>query len=324
MNAGPLLRRERWWLAGLVVLLAIPLLPADWQVAGAFPKIFVFAIAGLGLTVLTGWTGMLHLGSAAFMAVGAYTYAIATGPVFPFQIGPWPALALATATGAVAGIVLGMPTVRLRGDYLAIVTLGFGEIVQDLLRNLEPITKGSQGIAGLPKPAADGAWMYYAYLAVLLAVVAAVGGLRRLPIGRAWLAMREDEIAARCTAVGAGPTVLAAVAVAGALGALAGGLWAGLYGSSNEPGTYDFATSTLVLCVIIVGGMGSHRGAILGAVIMAGLSTLVIDRLANLVGPSQGGNVLMQPANWKYLVFGLALVLMMRLRPQGLCAEPRP
>jgi branched-chain amino acid transport system permease protein len=312
------------WLLLLLALAAVPavdlVLPPAWQIAGAFPRIMVIAIAALGLVVITGWCGMLHLGTAAFMAVGAYVYAILSAPSYPFQIGAWPALAAALVAGGCTGVLLGLPTLRLRGDYLALVTLGFGEIATDVLRNLEPVTKGAQGIVGLPVPAPG--WTYWAYLLVLVVAVVGVEALRRTGLGRAWVALRDDEIAARSMGLAPGPLLLAALAVAGALGALAGGLWAGLFASSNEPGSYDFSLSVLVLCAIIVGGLGSPRGAVLGAILMAGVSTVVIDRLAAAAGGGAGGHVLAQPANWKYLLFGLALVLMARLRPAGICAEP--
>jgi branched-chain amino acid transport system permease protein len=321
------------WSIGFAVLLVVPLvdllLPTAWQIAGALPKVFVFALAALGVTVATGWGGLLHLGSAAFLAIGAYTFAVLTAPVFPFAIGFWPGLGAAVVAGAATGVLLGLPTARLRGDYLAIVTLGLGEIVQDVMRNLEPITKGAQGLSALPGPAVplappEAGWpTYYLYLGLLLAVIALLSWLRRSRLGRALVAVREDEIAARCCAVDAGRAAVVAMAVAGALGALAGAMWAALYHSSNDPSTYDFSMSIMILGIAIIGGLGSPIGALVGALLLGGFSLVVLDRLATALGGSVSENVLMQPNNWKFLVYGLALILVMRLRPGGLCAEPR-
>ena len=147
------------WLA-LIVAALIPMvelaLPGDWRAGELLRPIFIMAILGLGLNILTGFTGILNLGVAAFMAVGAYSYAILTCDIYPFQLGFWGATGAAILIGLAAGVLLGLPTIRLRGDYLAIVTLGFGEIVQDSLKNLDVITKGTQGINPLPAPSLFG------------------------------------------------------------------------------------------------------------------------------------------------------------------------
>jgi branched-chain amino acid transport system permease protein len=326
------MRRWGWWLA-LAGTLALPgfdaLLPEGLRFASLLPPIFVFAIVGLGLNVVTGFTGLLNLGAAAFMAIGAYAFAILTCDIYPFQLGFWCALGVATVIGASAGAVLALPTLRLRGDYLAVVTLGFGEIVQDALKNLEGITKGTQGINPLPLPAwfgcdaSDGRWWvsYYIFLAVLVVAVVLCRNLRAGRIGRLWAAVREDELAARSMGVDAVRAKLAACAVGAALCALGGALYASGYGSSGDPGSYNFQLSIVVLCIVIIGGMGSVPGVLLGALIMIGFNSILLTKLDSLLGHwgwKGDGNVFASPANWKYLIFGLALLVMMRLRPEGL------
>jgi branched-chain amino acid transport system permease protein len=328
-----------WWraylvpLALLIVVALLPLtdlvLPQKLVFASIMPQIFVFALCSLGLTVVTGFTGLLNLGVIAFMAIGVYTYAIATCPVYPFQIGFWPGLLLSMVVGGLSGVVLGLPTMRLRGDYLAIVTLGFGEIVQDCLKNLEVVTKGTTGINPLPPPAVPGHGYqptYYLFLALLVLGVVLVRNLQRSRVGRAWLAIRDDELAARSMGIGVAKQKLAAFAVGAGLCAAAGALFAALRGTSIEPGYYDFQNSVLVLASVIIGGLGSLSGALLGALIIFGINLIVLNKLVELLAlnSSTSHNVLLNPLNWKCLIYGLALVLMMRFRPQGLLPPRGP
>jgi branched-chain amino acid transport system permease protein len=290
------------------------------------PTIFAFTVIGLGLNIVTGFTGLLNLGAAAFVAIGAYAYSILTCDIYPFRLGFWSGLGSATIIGALVGTVLGLPTMRLRGDYLAIVTLGFGEIVQDLLKNLEPITKGTQGINPVPHPTL-GAFaftsethlpFYYLYLAFAALAALLCRNLRRSRVGRGWVAVREDELAARACGVNAARAKLSAFAWGAALCSAGGALVAALVGTSIEPGYYDFQLSIVVLCAVIVGGMGSVPGVLLGSLLMFGFNSIVIVRLADALGGSASANVLASPNNWKFLVFGLALILAMRLKPEGL------
>lgn len=316
--------------AALCFLPAVePLLPDLLRISDTMRTIFVFAILGLGLNVVTGFTGLLNLGVAAFMAIGAYTFAILTCAIYPFQIGFWAGLAAATVAGAAAGFALGLPTIRLRGDYLAIVTLGFGEIVQDVIKNLEVVTKGTQGINPLPPPAIAGyvfpaenhlPW-YYLYFALLLLVVLLHRNLLRSRIGRSWEAVRDDELAASCAGIPVVRTKLLAFSVGAATAALAGAMSAALLGSSGEPGNYDFQISIIALCIVIVGGLGSIRGVLLGAALMVGFNSILLTRLSAYLasrGLADSANVFASPGNWKYLVFGLALILTMRFKPDGL------
>lgn len=325
VNAGLLL-------AALAMPLIDPLLPVPLRFAELMRPIFIFAILGMGLNIVTGLTGLLHLGVAAFMAIGAYTYAILTCDIYPFQVGFWGGLLGALATGSVTGVLLGLPTMRLRGDYLAIVTLGFGEIVQDTLRNLETITKGSQGINPLPTPSLLGyqfqpesyqAW-YYLFLGILCVVVFFSYNLIGSATGRAWRAVRDDELAARCMGINVVAARLRAFAAGSSLCALAGALWACNLGSSGEPGNYDFQISVIALCVLIVGGIGSISGVLVGALIMLGFNSIILVKISMLfttLGLSSTTNVFLQPNNWKYMIFGFALILMMRYLPGGLVPE---
>jgi branched-chain amino acid transport system permease protein len=323
--------RFHWlFLAGAALLPLIEaLFPHQRHLGELLRPVFIMAILALGLNILTGFTGILNLGVAAFMAIGAYSYAILTCDIYPFQLGFWSATLLTVAIGLAAGLCLGLPTIRLRGDYLAIVTLGFGEIVQDVLKNLDVITKGTQGINPLPAPAMFGhtftpdryqPW-YYLFLAFLAIVVLLNRNLERSRIGRAWISIREDELAAACMGVNPMKMKLLAFSLGAAQAALAGGLWAASLGSSGEPGNYDFQVSVIALCIVIVGGMGNIGGVLLGALVMIGFNSIVLETLTDFLkahGFVSTANVFTSPGNWKYLCFGFALILMMRFRPEGL------
>lgn len=318
-----------WIMLGGAVLLGLLDRPLGLNLLDPMRGVLVFALLGLGLNVVTGFTGLLHLGMAAFMAIGAYAFAISTCDIYPFQLGFWPALGVTAIAGALAGFLLGAPTLGLRGDYLAIVTLGFGEIVQDVMKNLDAITKGTQGINPLPAPSlpvvgefgTDERPWYWLFLALLVLAVKLCRNLERSRTGRAWLAVREDQLAASCMGIAPIPVKMYAFATGAALAALAGGLWASLYQSTGEPGNYDFQISILALCIVIVGGMGSIDGVLVGALAMIGVANIALPKLASwmqaqgIVNPS---NVLGSPNNWKYLVFGVVLIVMMRVRPDGL------
>jgi len=296
-------------------------------------RVIVFALMGLGLNIVVGYTGLLHLGVAAFMAIGVYAYAILTCSIYPFQVGFWGALVLAPAIGLIAGFLLGSPTLRLRGDYLAIVTLGFGEIVQDVLRNLDPITQGTQGINPLPPPrffsysldsTSYQSW-YYLFLAILIVVVIVVRNLEKSRLGRQWISIREDELAAGCMGINATRGKLSAFAICAAICALAGMLYASKLETTAEPTTYDFMVSVTVLCILIVGGMGSIRGVLFGAAIVMGFDIFLkkATEAMQQAGLSSSASVFLTPSNWKFLFFGAALVIMMRFRPHGVFPSVR-
>jgi len=320
------------WLFLLVAAL-IPVvelaLPGRLHFGDLLRPIFIMAMLGLGLNILTGFTGLLNLGVAAFMAVGAYSYAILTCDIYPFRLGFWPATLVTVLVGLTVGLLLGLPTIRLRGDYLAIVTLGFGEIVEDVLKNLDSITKGTQGINPLPSPSVFGyrfrpetyqPW-YYLFLGILALLVLLNRNLHRSRIGRAWISIREDELASSCMGINPMKMKLLAFALGAAQCSLAGALWASYLGSSGEPGNYDFQVSIIAVCIVIVGGMGNVGGVLLGALVIMGFNSIVLETVTNFLKAHQlisSSNVFTSPGNWKYMLYGLALILMMRFRPEGL------
>ena len=328
----------------LVLLIVAVLLPVIDRMVGGIgvidpmKSIFIYAILGLGLNIVTGFTGLLHLGVAAFMALGVYAFAILTADIYPFQLGFWPALFLTIPIGAFAGFLLGGPTLGLRGDYLAIVTLGFGEIVQDILKNLETITKGTQGINPLPVPRVPlpEAWggvngwyefqadtpvpWYYLFLGFLVVAVVANRHLEHSRIGRAWMSIREDDLASKAMGIPPVKTKLVAFATAAAMASFAGGLWASSLSSTGDPSNYDFQLSILALCVVIVGGMGNISGVLVGALVMIGVNDILLEKLFRWMAAhdlTSTGSVFGSPNNWKFLLFGLALILMMRFKPDG-------
>ena len=329
MMTSTIFRPAFFFLAAALLLPAVDLyLPAWLQFASLVPTIMVFAIIGLGLNIIAGFTGLLNLGSAAFMAIGAYTFAILTCPIYPFQVGFFPGLLAAAVIGGAAGILLALPTMRLRGDYVAIVTLGFGEIIQDVLKNLDAVTKGTQGINPVAAPGLPGVTfavdnyvlLYYLYLALVIAAVWLCHNLRHSRLGRSWVAVREDELAARAMGISTPRVKLIAFAIGSALCSSGGALFASLSGTSIEPGFYDFQQSVIILCIVIVGGMGNVTGVLLGACIMVGFNSVVLSKLTDLMARNglTGDNVLTSPGNWKFMIYGIALIIMMRLRPEGL------
>jgi branched-chain amino acid transport system permease protein len=317
-----------------VIALFLPICDAitGIRLAEECRAVLIYAILGLGLNIVTGLTGLLNLGSAAFMAIGAYSYAILSAPIYPFQVGFWGGLLGAIFCSAVAGILLGLPTLRLKGDYLAIVTLGFGEIVQDTLKNLETVTKGTQGINPLPGPSLLG-WefpttryepMYYLLLAIVAFLVIGLENIKRTRIGRSWIAVRDDEIAASCMVISPTRVKLQSFAFSAALCGLGGALWASYLNASGEPGNYDFQVSVMVLCIVIIGGLGSTIGVLLGALLIVGFNSILLVKLTALLpGISGSRGTIMNPTNWKFFLFGLALVLTMRYCPNGLFPEKR-
>jgi branched-chain amino acid transport system permease protein len=331
--------RAEWIL--LAIALAIPvfdqLLPArlgGWRIGDEVcSRVLIFAIMALGLNIVVGYTGLLHLGVAAFMAIGVYAYAILTCNIYPFQMGFWGGLVVAPLLTAAAGLFLGAPTLRLRGDYLAIVTLGFGEITKEAIKNLESITQGTQGINPLPSPVLPGyafessryePW-YFLYLAVVVGLVFFCRNLERSRVGRQWMTIREDELAATCMGVNPTKTKLLAFAVAAGICGLAGVLWAAKLKTTADPNAYDFNISISVLAILIVGGLGSLRGVLAGTAIVMGFDILLgkVTYELQRQGVSSSASVFLTPTNWKFLVYGLALVIMMRFRPEGIFPSTR-
>jgi branched-chain amino acid transport system permease protein len=340
------LRFDRLFLIGAALFPLIARPGTDLENLGAeFTTIFIFAVLALGLNVVVGYTGLLHLGIAAFFGIGAYITGILTVPSYPFQVGFVVSLVLSAAGAALAGVLLGAPTLRLRGDYLAIVTLGFGEVTRYGIRNLEEITAGTRGLNPVPPPAPpnwfnslltmigfDPDWMadyrlfYYLTLGLLALTVLMLSNLEHSRLGRAWVAVREDELAANCMGINAARVKLSAFALGAALAGAAGCLYATTLTSTADPEAYNFNRSIITLCCIILGGLGSLRGTLLGVTLLVGFDKIFtpwIDGVIQQANINPQGHTLLTFSNWRLMVFGLALVLMMRFRPEGLLPSSR-
>ncbi len=325
----------------LLVGLALLVLPFALAQAGtAWVRItnlaILFALLALGLNIVVGFAGLLDLGYIAFYGVGAYCYALLASPHFGLHLPFWVILPIGAALACLFGVLLGAPTLKLRGDYLAIVTLGFGEIIRILLNNLaQPIniTNGPQGItlidpfriAGFDfsKPErwfglmVSGPIKYYYLLLVVLIVVMVVNvRLQDSRIGRAWVAIREDETAAQAMGINTRNVKLLAFAMGASFGGIAGGMFAAMQ-SFISPESFVLVESIMVLAMVVLGGMGNIWGVVLGAVLLS----FVPELLRYTVEPMQKaifGRTLVDPEVIRMLLFGLALVLMMLYRPAGL------
>jgi ABC-type branched-subunit amino acid transport system permease subunit len=299
-----------------------------------FTNAGVFILLALGLNIVVGFAGLLDLGYAAFYAIGAYTYAFAASPTVPWisiHVPFWPMLLVGAAVAAMFGILLGAPTLRLRGDYLAIVTLGFGEIVPAVFLNADKVTNGTNGIGGVYKPDLLGYQFtlgnplpyYIAMVAIIALVMIFVYRLQDSRLGRAWMAVREDELAAASNGVNTVTTKLLAFA----LGASTAGL-AGVFTASKltlvSPDQFSFAVSFTILAMVVLGGMGNVWGVAIGAFILYTIQSVVLKQLnpffATLHVPILQDIDFVQ---YQFLLYGLALVGMMLLRPEGLFPSSR-
>ena len=289
--------------------------------------ILTYVMLGWGLNIVVGLAGLLDLGYVAFYAVGAYSYALLSTT---FGLSFWICLPLAGILAAFWGVLLGFPVLRLRGDYLAIVTLAFGEIIRLVLINWQHVTGGPNGISGIPRPsffglpmtaADDGfaatfglefspthriVFLFYLILALALLTNWATIRLRRLPIGRAWEALREDEVACRSLGINTTTTKLTAFAIGAMFGGFAGAFFATRQGFIS-PESFTFQESALILAIVVLGGMGSQFGVALAAVAMIG-----------------GFELFRGLDQYRMLVFGLAMVLLMIWRPRGLVGHRAP
>ncbi|HXM82799.1 MAG TPA: ABC transporter ATP-binding protein [Burkholderiales bacterium] len=331
----------RVWIGTLLVAGALVALPFALAYAGtAWVRIANFAILyillALGLNIVVGFAGLLDLGYIAFYAVGAYTYALLASPHFNLHLPFWVVLPIGAALAALFGLLLGAPTLKLRGDYLAIVTLGFGEIVRIFLNNLSRpvnITNGPQGVARIDPFRIDGfdfsqyqtllglefsgpIKYYYLLLAVLVAVIVINLRLQNSRIGRAWEAIREDEIAASAMGINTRNVKLLAFAMGASFGGLAGGMFSAMQ-AFVSPESFVLVESIMVVSMVVLGGMGNIWGVILGALLLS----FVPEILRWTVQPLQDalfGRQLIDPEVIRMLIFGLALVLVMLFRPAGL------
>jgi branched-chain amino acid transport system permease protein len=323
--------------------------------ASAVNSTLLFVLLALGLNIVVGYAGLLDLGYAAFYAIGAYTMAFLTARGSPlydtFHTNFWVALPISFLMAALFGVLLGAPTLGLRGDYLAIVTLGFGEIVPITINNLTKVTGGDTGLAGLEQPNFFG-YQFSAsslegwYLVTLLVVFFSIFMIRRLVnsrIGRAWMAMREDEIAAAAMGINLVRTKLLAFGLGASFAGFSGAIFANSLGSAN-PSQFHFDVSVLVLAMIILGGMGNLWGVIVGAIVLSMSDRYIIpfltEQVRHLADSIQlqtsivNGTRVNQPnaikdiltnvgTNSRLLIFGVILVGMMLVRPEGLFPNSR-
>jgi branched-chain amino acid transport system permease protein len=327
----------------LYFVIAALLLAAPFLIDAAFGRTWVriadvallFVMLALGLNVVVGYAGLLDLGYVAFFAVGAYSYALLASPQFDVH---WPFFAVLPIGALVAacfGVLLGAPTLRLRGDYLAIVTLGFGEIIRIFLNNLNRpynVTNGPQGItlidplqigsASLAKThtiagitVASVHSYYFVFLACAVFSMFMSTRLEDSRIGRAWIAIREDELAAAAMGINTRNIKLLAFAMGATFGGVAGGLFASFQGFIS-PESFTLLDSIMILCMVVLGGMGNVFGVALGAVLLTALPEAL--RYAGPLQESWFGTVYIDPSDLRMLLFGLALVLMMLFRPAGL------
>lgn len=324
-------KTQRYVIIGLIVMALIWPFFGSRGAVDIATLILIYVLLGLGLNIVVGLAGLLDLGYVGFYAVGAYSYAMLSHYLgWSF----WVCLPIAGLMAATFGFLLGFPVLRLRGDYLAIVTLGFGEIIRLFLRNLTDWTGGPNGISNIPKPelfgltferrAAEGMQTFHEYfglpynsinkviflylVALLLALLAlfVINRLLRMPIGRAWEALREDEIA--CRALGLNPTVikLSAFTLGACFAGFAGSFFAARQGLVT-PESFTFIESAIILAIVVLGGMGSQLGVILAAIVMILLPELMREF-----------------SEYRMLMFGALMVLMMIWRPQGLLPMQRP
>ena len=303
-------------------------------------QILIYVMLGLGLNVVVGLAGLLDLGYVAFYAVGAYSYAL-LAKTFGFSF--FMLLPLAGCLAAFWGILLGFPVLRLRGDYLAIVTLAFGEIIRLVLINWVDLTNGYAGISGIPRPAFFGIpftadddgfaatfglefsplyrtiFLYYLILGLALLTAFVTIRLRRLPIGRAWEALREDEIACRSLGINTTNTKLTAFAIGAMFAGFAGSFFAARQGFIS-PESFTFLESATILAIVVLGGLGSQVGVAIAAIVMIGGTELLreLDVLKAVFGPD------FDPTQYRMLVFGFAMVAIMVWRPRGLISARAP
>ena len=303
-------------------------------------QILIYVMLGWGLNIVVGLAGLLDLGYVAFYAVGAYSYALLAKT---FGLSFWILLPLAGCLASFWGLLLGFPVLRLRGDYLAIVTLAFGEIIRMVLINFVALTNGYAGISGIPRPTFFGipfnadddgfaarfglefypiyrtVFLYYLILALALLTAFVTVRLRRLPVGRAWEALREDEIACRSLGINTTNTKLTAFAIGAMFAGFAGSFFAARQGFIS-PESFTFLESATILAIVVLGGMGSQIGVAIAAIVMIGGTEILrqLDFLKSIFGQD------FDPTQYRMLLFGLGMVLMMRWRPRGLITRRTP
>ncbi len=344
-----LTRFAKWFAPlGLGFLLVFPIVAitlTGWQ--GALKwidnfgiQILIYVMLGWGLNIVVGLAGLLDLGYVAFYAVGAYSYALLAKN---FGLSFWILLPMAGILAAFWGVILGFPVLRLRGDYLAIVTLAFGEIIRLVLINWVDFSNGYAGISGIPRPTFFGIpfnasdtgfaatfglefsplyrtiFLYYVILMLCLLTAYVSLRLRKLPVGRAWEALREDEIACRSLGINTTNTKLTAFSIGAMFGGFAGSFFAARQGFIS-PESFVFMESAVILAIVVLGGMGSMIGVALAAIVMIGGTEIMreLDFLKAIFGAA------FDPSHYRMLLFGLAMVLIMIWKPRGLISTREP
>jgi branched-chain amino acid transport system permease protein len=352
VRSGGNAMRLRWsnmpkqfrWAALIALVIFLYLLPNRWfyinlwyfrtlesDMATVLFDTAIFVLLAVGLNVVVGFAGLLDLGYYGFFAVGAYTVAILTSPESRFDVG-WPwllAVPAAIAVTMLSGLILGGPTLRLRGDYLAIVTLGFAEMIRLYAQQNSGIANGQRGIPQIPHPVpqikgSDGqSWFgvvdarpyYWLTLTIIIVVILGMRNLSRSRVGRAWVSIREDEDAAQIMGVPTFKYKLWAFAIGAAVGGLSGALFAGKQNFINSD-SFLLENSILVLAAVILGGAGNIAGAVVGAFI-----TWYLPEWLRGIGGTLGLEV--NIAEYRILIFGLVLIVMMIFRPQGILPSKR-
>jgi branched-chain amino acid transport system permease protein len=341
-------------IALVLALLAYPFVDRvlGLQTVHAVSDGMIYMLLALGLNIVVGYAGLLDLGYAAFFAIGAYAMGLLNSPVLGSPLyghawSFWVCIWVAAAVSALLGLVIGAPTLRVRGDYLAIITLGFGEIIPVAIRNLGDVTieiggwrpierlnltGGENGVNPVGRPHLPGVpfetdpipW-YFLILVIGALSVWAMSRLRDSRLGRAWMAIREDETAADCTGVNPVSTKLLAFALGASFSGFAGSVYAAKL-QAITPGAFEFQVSIMLLCMVVLGGAGSIRGVILGAMLITIFDRVVLSQttfLVRAIGRASGISALttIDLTLWRWFFFGLGLVLVMLLRPQGLAGR---
>jgi branched-chain amino acid transport system permease protein len=340
------------WVGIVLIAVALALLPflIGRNFGNSWVRVIDFALLyimlALGLNIVVGFAGLLDLGYIAFYAVGAYVYALLSSPhlatafpdVFPqgMHLPVWVVLPLGATLAGIFGVLLGAPTLRLRGDYLAIVTLGFGEIIRIFMNNLNApinLTNGPQGITNIDPVRIGGMSLsktqeflgiavpsvylyYYLFVGLALVIIFVTVRLEDSRVGRAWVAIREDEVAAKACGINTRNIKLLAFAMGATFGGVAGGLFSG-FQEFVSPESFKLEESIMVLCMVVLGGMGNIPGVVLGGLLLAVLPEV----LRHGAAPWQMalfGKVMLDPESLRMLLFGLALILVMLYRPAGL------
>ncbi|MBV9440715.1 MAG: ABC transporter ATP-binding protein [Candidatus Eremiobacteraeota bacterium] len=301
--------------------LALPFIARNDGFTNFLADAGAFVLLALGLNIVVGFAGLLDLGYAAFFAIGSYAFAMLASPQYGIHVPFWVVLFLASGIAAVFGILLGAPTLRLRGDYLAIVTLGFGEIVPQTFLNLSQWTGGPNGISSLDQPVFFGHRFgfnplpYYLTVLVLIALAVWVASnLRDSRLGRAWMAIREDELAAAHMGINTTTTKLAAFALGASFSGLAGCALASKL-SLVSPDQFQFQVSVFILAMLVLGGMGNIPGVIVGSVVLSSLERFILPQASNFFA---GFGMHVDLSGSRFMIYGVILVVMMLFRPEGL------